>query len=180
MPRLLTGVFTIGLLFLCQVSVSHAGNIFLLLPGVPGESVEKSHPGWIDVRTVSWGHGEGPIGSLSKAAQFRQVAIVKFNDSTSASLALLGATGQPIKEVKLEITRLLGTGPVATSRMKLTNARVASYTASVTEGGDTTEQLTFSFDTITWIHFKFDKGLQLPGSAACWDVVNNKVCVPQF
>ena len=183
MSKVLTGVFMIGLLLLCQVSVSHAGNIFVLLPGIQGDATEPNHIGWIDVKSVSWGHGEAPPGSPIKI-QFGRVSIVKLNDSISASLALLGATGQPIKDVKLEITKVVNEVPVVVSRMKLSNARVASYaTLALSAGNEVNDSIGFSFDTITWINFKVAKvGQQAPapGSAACWDVINNKTCVPQF
>ena len=185
MSKLLTGVFMIGLMLLCQVSVSHALNIqiFMLLPGIQGEVTEPNHIGWINVESVTWGHGEAPPGSPNKI-QFRGVNFIKFNDSTSASLALLGATGQPIKDVKLEITTPAGGSVLGVlSRMKLTNVRVASYVAGAHEGaGHPTDNITFSFDTVTWINFRQNPqtGQMTPGSSACWDVVNNKVCVPQF
>jgi type VI secretion system secreted protein Hcp len=186
MSKLLTGVFAIGLMLIWQVSVSHALpeiRIYMLLPGIQGEATEPNHIGWINVESVNWGHGEAPPGSPNKI-QFKGVYFVKFIDSTSASLALLGATGQLTKDVKLEITTPAGNAvPGVLSRMKLTNARVVSYIAGAHDGpGNPTDNITFSFDTITWINFRQSPttGQMTPGSAACWDVVNNKVCVPQF
>ncbi len=181
MLKPVTTLLATGLLFICQVSASHADNLFLLLGGIQGESKDSQHSGgWNNLESASWGHGEAPPGSPNKI-QFGRVQITKRQDSTSATLALLGATGQPLKDFKLEITRPGGGGsPVVVFRMKLTNARVTSYAAAArTEPA--TESLGFSFDTISWITFKIDQqGQQTPGSSACFDVVNNKTCAPSF
>lgn len=172
-------LFATGLLFICQISVTHAEDLFLLIAGIAGESRDQQHPGWNQVESVSWGHGEAPPGSPSKI-QFGRVQITKLRDSTSAALALLGATGQPIKDIKLEISRSSASAPVVMFRMKLTNARVAAYAAAA-HNGLGTESIGFSFDTITWITFKLDEqGRPTPGSAACFDVVGNKTCAASF
>ena len=182
MLKTVTTLFATGLLFLCQVSISHADNLFLLLGGIQGESKDAQHPGWNYLESARWEHGEAPPGSPSKI-QFGRVQITKQQDSTSATLALLGATGQALKDFKLEITRPTGSNPVAVFRMKLTNARVASYAAAAHSGqsGSATESVSFSFDTITWITFKIDEqGRQTPGSAGCFDLLANKSCTPTF
>lgn len=173
-------LFATGLLFTCQVSVSHADDLFLLIAGIAGESKDQQHPGWNHLKSISWGHGEAPPGSPSKI-QFGRVQIVKLRDTASAALALLGATGQPIKDIKLEITRPgAGGSPVIVFRMKLTNARVTSYAAAA-HNDPATESVSLSFDTISWITFKLDEqGRPSPGSAACFDVVNNKACSVSF
>jgi type VI secretion system secreted protein Hcp len=180
MLKTVTTLFATGLLFLCQVSMSHADNLFLLLGGIQGESKDAQHPGWNNLESASWGHGEAPPGSPSKI-QFGRVQITKLRDTASAPLALLGATGQQIKDIKLEITRPgAGGSPVVVFRMKLTNARVTSYAAAA-HTGPATESVGFSFDTISWITFKIDQqGQQTPGSSACFDVVNNKTCAASF
>lgn len=182
MSKLLTGVFIIGLMLVGQVSVSHAaGDIFILIPGIQGEVPQPPHTGWSQVDSVAWAHGEAPPGSPIKI-QFGRVNITKRFDSTSAALALLGATGQPIKDVKLEIMRTTGGTLAVVFRMKLTNVRVASYAAAIQ---DTltfrTDQIGFSFDTITWITFKLgEQGQSAAGSSACWDVVKNTTCPVGF
>lgn len=172
-------LFATGLLFICQVSVSHADDLFLFIAGIAGESKDQQHPGWNHLKSISWGHGEAPPGFPSKI-QFERVQITKLRDSTSAALALLGATGQPIKDIKLEITKPTGGAPVVVFRMKLTNARVTSY-AVAAQNDPATESVGFGFDTISWITFKLDElGRPSPGSAACFDVVNNKTCAASF
>lgn len=179
MLKTVTALCATGLLFLCQVAISHADNLFLLLGGIQGESKDPQHPGWNNLRSATWGHGEAPPGSPSKI-QFGRVQITKHQDSTSATLALLGATGQALKDFKLEITRPTADTNLVLFWMKLTNARVASYAAAA-HLDPATESVSFSFDTITWITFKIDEqGRLLPGSSACYDVVNNKSCGVSF
>jgi type VI protein secretion system component Hcp len=179
MLRIHTIVFAIGLMLICQVSVSYAENLYLSIPGIQGEATEPNHIGWMVMDTATWGHGEAPPGSPAQI-QFGRVHFTKRSDSTSAALALLGANGQPLKDVKFESVRTSSSALQTTFRMKLTNARVTTYAAS-TNGSMATENLALGFDTITWITFKTNpQGQMVPGSAACWDIVKNVSCVPQY
>lgn len=164
---------------LCQTSMSEAG-ILMQIPGVQGESKVPNHTGWIDLESVNWGHGETPPGTPVKI-QFARVTGTKHSDSVSATLALFGASGQLIKDVKIEFTSSVGDSIVVISRIKLTNARLTTYQASAHDSSLPIESLSFSFDSITWINFKISpQGQQLPGSAACWDLAGNKPCTPTF
>ncbi len=164
-----------------HVEASHAAiDLFLLVPNVPGEANDPAHPGWIPVESAAWNHGEAPPGSPVKI-QFGRVTITKRNDSTSPLLALLAASGQPIKDVKLDVLTA-GSNRLPLLRMKLTNVRVASYATSVLDSaGFGTDSIAFSFETVTWINFKINaQGQSVAGNSACWDVVNNKSCAPAF
>lgn len=164
---------------LCQASISEAG-ILMQIPGVQGESTVPNHAGWIELESVNWGHGETPPGAPVKI-QFARVTGTKQSDSVSATLALFSASGQLIKDVKIEFTTSIGNSIVVTSRIKLTNARLTTYQASAHESSIPIESLSFSFDSITWINFKISpQGQQLPGSAACWDLPGNKPCQASF
>ena len=172
-------VAVVACLVLIQITAGRAA-IYMLIPGIQGESTDKSYSGWIRVESVSWGHGEAPPNSPTKV-QFGRVTVVKTGDSNSAALGLLAATGQVMKDVKLEFTASMQDAQVATSRIKLTNARLVSYSASANQNQRPTEQLAFTFDSITWINFKVSNaGQQSPGTAACWDVALNKTCTPTF
>lgn len=162
----------IGLL-VCQVASAHAA-IFLQIPGMQGEAVEKDHVGWIEVNSLSFGHGEAPPGAPVKV-QFARVNVAKRADSLSAALALLAANGQAIPQLKVEILRSISATPVIMFKMKLTNARVASFSSSAQS--DHTDSIGLSFDTITWISTRIDSaGKPVPGTFACWDLAKNAVC----
>jgi type VI secretion system secreted protein Hcp len=173
-------------LAVCFVVVGHsttshaATDLLLFIPNITGESTDQAHPGWIHIQSATWSHGEAPPGSVAKI-QFGRVTITKRNDSTSPMLALLGASGQLIKDVKLEMLTA-NEASIPLLRMKLTNVRVASYaTALRTADNAGTDSIALSFDTITWINFKITpQGQSVAGSSACWDVVNNKGCAPAF
>lgn len=181
MRKLFTVLSTAGLLLLCQASVSHALEIFVFIDGVQGEVTEPAHPGWSVVQSATWGHSEAPPGSVVKV-QFGRLAVTKVNDSTSAALALAGATGQPFKEVKLEMLTNVGGTKVVTNRLKLAGARIVGYQTSGHDGGSPPiDNISFSFDSITWINFKLDSaGRQSPGSAGCYNLKANTTCTPSF
>lgn len=182
MPKIFTAFSVAGILFLCQLTISHALDVFVLIDGVQGEEMDPLHPGWIRVQNVTWGHGEAPPGSAVKV-QFERFVITKVNDSTSALLAQAAATGQPFKDVKLEMVKTVeGSKKVVVNRIKLVGARVAHYQASAHGGGQIpADSISFSFDKITWINFKLDNlSRQLPGSAGCFDLKANTACPPTF
>jgi type VI secretion system secreted protein Hcp len=181
MSKMVLCILTVWFLLAGHLATSHAAaDLFLLIPNVPGESADQAHAGWIDLQGVTWSHGEAPPGSATKI-QFGRVTMTKRNDSTSAMLALLAASGQPIKDVKLEMLTT-GATRLLLLRLKLTNVRVASYATAVTTAGNAaTDSIALSFDTITWINFKINaQGQSVAGSSACWDVINNKACAPAF
>jgi type VI protein secretion system component Hcp len=181
MSKLITSVLAVWFLLAGHVAASHAAiDMFLLVPNVPGEANDPAHSGWIQVETATWNHGEAPPGSPVKL-QFGRVTIAKRNDSTSPLLALLAASGQPIKDVKLEMLLTGATRPLLL-RLKLTNVRVASYATALRSTDNVgSDSIGLSFDTITWINFKVNaQGQSVAGSSACWDVVNNKSCAPAF
>jgi type VI protein secretion system component Hcp len=164
-----------------QAALAHA-VIYIQIPNIQGEVTEPAHLGWTEAQSLSWSHTEAPPGSPVKV-QFNRVICTKFMDSVSAALALSAADGHLMKDVKVEIVRSNGSGGVVvTSRMKLTNVRLTAYAVSAQSGPQLPmESLSLAFDTMTWINFKLTpQGQAVPGTAACWDVANNKSCTPIF
>jgi type VI protein secretion system component Hcp len=167
---------TIALLA-CHVASGHAA-IYVQIPGMQGEVTESNHIGWIELQSLSYGHNEGPPGSQVKV-QYGRVNMTKLMDGLSAALALLGVTLQTVPQLKVEITRPTAAENPVVFKMKLTGARVTSFTSSAQGGGAAqlpVESIGWSFDSITWINLKRNPQNQLvPGSSACWDV-KNSVC----
>jgi type VI secretion system secreted protein Hcp len=167
-------------LWACEIATSYAA-VYVLIPGISGETTEANHVGWVELQTLQWGHAEGPPGSPARV-QFTKVNATKLLDSVSPALALLAANGQQIKDVKAEIVRTSAGTSTAMFRLKLTNVRLANYAASVQPNQSGAETIGFEFDTISWISFKPNQsgGPPLPGTSGCWDIPANKACPPSF
>ncbi len=86
-------------------TTSAADTMFLLVPNLQGETnAPPTHVGWIQAESVTWGHGEAPPGAPVKI-QIQRLQVVKRSDSTSPALALLAASGQVSKDIKMEFLR---------------------------------------------------------------------------
>ena len=179
MTKLAASVVLVVTMFLGVGSGEAA--IYMLIPNISGETTESTHAGWVELQTLNWGHGEPPPGSAVKV-QFNKVNGTKQLDSVSSALALLAANAQPLKEVKVEVVRTAAGTITVLYRLKLTNARLVNYAASVQSNQIGIETFSLEFDTISWISFKTTAAgtTSTPGTAGCWDVVGNKPCAPSF
>ena len=167
-------------LWASEIAASYAA-VYVLIPGIPGETTEVNHVGWVELQTLNWGHGEAPPGSPVRV-QFNKVTVTKQLDSVSPALAALAANGQQLRDVKAEIVRPTGAGTtIVTFRLKLTNVRLTTYAGSVSSNQIGVDTFGFEFDTISWISFNTNKtGTAVPGTSGCWDIPANKACLPSF
>jgi hypothetical protein len=160
-----------------HVATGHAA-IYVQIPGMQGDVTESNHVGWIELQSLSFGHGEPPPGATVKV-QFGRVNMTKTMEGLSAALALLGVTMQAVPQLKIEITKpTAGTAPVV-FKMKLTGARVTSFASSAqgSAQGQTLDSLGWSFETITWISLRLNQqGQVVPGTSACVDLAKNSPC----
>ncbi len=159
----------------CHVASGHAA-IYVQIPGMQGDVTESNHVGWIELQSLSFGHGEPPPGATVKV-QFGRINMTKNMDSNSAALASLGATLQAIPQLKVEVTRSSGASNPVIFKMKLTGARLTSFASSTQPLLPPVENIGWSFDTITWISLKLNQqGQVVPGTSACVDLSKNSPC----
>lgn len=147
----ITAVFAIGLL---TPSASAASvDYFLKIDGVPGESTDDKHKGWIDIESFSWGASQssatgGGGGGAGK------VSISDFSFTTSASKASPKlfehvVTGKHIRDVTLQ---LCVAGEERESQcyleIMLSDVLVSSYQSQGSSGEQPTEQISLNFSKI--------------------------------
>jgi len=99
---------------LMATTATAAVDMFLKLDGVDGESVDKKHPGTIEVESFSWGMEKaassgGGGGGAGLPATFSDFTIHKLLDKSSPVLMLACATGQHIKSAQLYVRKAGGT-----------------------------------------------------------------------
>jgi type VI secretion system secreted protein Hcp len=108
-----------------------AGDAFLKLDGVTGESNDSKHKGEIDVEVFSFGVVQtgtsafGGGGGAGKAA-FENFSVTKRADKSSPILMLKCATGEHIKSAVLTV-RKAGGQQVEYYKIKFTDLLVSSF-----------------------------------------------------
>jgi type VI protein secretion system component Hcp len=142
------GVFAAILVCLLLVVVSSqamaAYEFYMQIRGVPGESVEPKHPGWISV--LSWGSYPLPMPTTQSGGAGPGLFSVKHYGGTKISPLLLNLllmnTAFDMKFDIVEGTRTL--------HYTLSGCRLTSYTATRTTNPRPIEELTFVFNSRRW------------------------------
>lgn len=160
---------------------------FLKIDGIPGESTDAEHKGWIEVFDFSNGITQPAStvastagGGTTGRASFDQLSISKFIDSSTPRLSAACSDGRHIKEVILELYRDGGSKPVKYMEYKITNCIISSVQV---EGGQNqpvlpVEDVSFSFGRIELAYIQQDRtsGRTLGMIAAGWDLERNRRC----
>jgi type VI secretion system secreted protein Hcp len=137
-------------------------DAFLKIDGIPGESSDEAHKGWIEVLGYSLSITQPTdvaTGAATGRCQFSALSIQKVVDKASTLLARAICGNQIIKEVKLELCR-------ATAKKDkyleytLSNGRVNGIHAGKNpqvNGGLPIEAISFGFSRIAWTYFQTDQ-----------------------
>jgi len=140
-----------------------AFDAYLKIEGIPGESKDERHADWIQIKTYSIGvnqisteagdAGGGPAGR----ADFHELEITKDIDIASPALSQACSKGTHIKEVKLELWRAGGDGPVKFMEYKLDQCTVVSVRSSGSSSLQAplpVETVTFNYAQIVWTYIQ--------------------------
>jgi type VI secretion system secreted protein Hcp len=119
-----------------------AFRTFLLVPGIPGESVDADHRDWIDILSMS----QGAV-STKKSVACSDLSVMKYLDRSGPPLWAAAAMGQAFAEVRLEVVRE-GDMPMVVYDVRLTNARVTSISTSGSSELPV-ESVSFSYQSLT-------------------------------
>jgi type VI secretion system secreted protein Hcp len=156
-----------------------AVDIFMLIKGVKGESVDKVHKGQIDVLAWSWGvsnSGTFHIGGGGGAgkANVQDLSFTKYVDTSSADLQLACMNGKHFPEAKL-IVRKAGEKPLEYILVTLTNVLVTSVSTGGSGGEDRlTENVTLNFSKMQFEYkVQDEKGTGKDGGQYTWDIAAN-------
>jgi len=120
-----------------QVAVA-AVEIFLDIPGIPGESLDATYAGKIDV--LSWGQS---ASNVNTGPVLLPLTVSKYTDIASPLLTRYVLEGTSIPEMRV-IVRSIGPNPLEYLIVKLCNANVIS----IKTGGSATD--TRLMETVTF------------------------------
>jgi len=159
-----------------------AGDCFLKIDGIPGESTDDKHKEWIEVLSYSSGVSQMSAGDRSTGGaaaggrcNHQDFSIVKELDKTSPTIDLFCCNGNHIKKVAVELCRATGD---KTKYMEYLMEDVIISSVSVGGGGGglPTESVTFNYGKITWNYIQTDHETGAPKGniQKYWDLIHNK------
>ena len=159
-----------ALVLYATMAVSADAAIFLRIDGVPGESDDPDHPGWIELHSVH--HGLSPQSLRGSSLQGHLLAN-KRPDNASPRLAEAVASGRIFPEAVLEFTRMEG-GRLRYFQVTLHDVSAAHFWSDLRVEGVSVELVTLFFNRVEWTYLETDgEGRSLANHKMHWDFVRN-------
>ena len=158
-----------------------AGDCFLNIDGVPGESTDEGHVDWIELMSFSHGvsqtaGGDRSTGGAATAGRcdVQDMSITKQLDKASPTLNLFCCQGKHIKTVDIELCRATG-NKEKYMEYKMEDVIISSVSIGG-GGGVPTESATFNCGKITWNYIQTDhKTGEAKGNVEkYWSLIDNK------
>jgi type VI secretion system secreted protein Hcp len=133
-----------------------AGDIFLKLEGIQGESTDSAHADEIEL--VSWGWDVNqPMGERSTGgsattgkANHGDLIVTKYYDSSSPDLALKVCTGGTIPEAILTQRQADADGPIEAIKFSLNDVVISNVSNSGNGAETPLETVSLNYGRITW------------------------------
>jgi type VI secretion system secreted protein Hcp len=159
-----------------------AGDCFLKIDGIPGESTDEKHKEWIEVMSYSHGvsqmaGGDRSTGGAATSGRcsHQDFSIVKALDKASPTLDLFCCQGKHIPNVVVELCRATG-NKEKYMEYKMTDVIVSSVSVGGGGGGLPTESVTFNYGKITWNYIQTDHktGAAKGNVEKFWSLIDNK------
>jgi type VI secretion system secreted protein Hcp len=147
-----------------QGGSSVAGNdgAFLFLMGVPGESSENSHEGWIDILSFNYSikaphfQAQAQGEASAERSDLGDLVVIKSLDRSSPQIYLLASNGRMIPEARLEI---LSNG-IMVMQYLLKDVRIRSVQVlgrGANNGQKPLEGVALSYSKIQWSYTPQDE-----------------------
>lgn len=155
---------------------------FLQVEGIPGDSTDENHQGWIEIDSFSFGVHQTIAGTPSSGSgrttqgcDHRDFSITKHIDKATPKLALFCCTGEHIPAITLQVCRGGGDKPKY-MEYKIKDVIISSMTCGGTGESDVipTETVSLNFARIEWIHYDTDGTTVADG----WDLATNTPITP--
>ncbi len=134
-----------------------AGDMFIKIDGIKGESADDKHKDEIDVLSWSWGASQSgtmhiATGGGSGKASFQDLSFTKYVDVASPMLLKACSLGDHIKEAVVTVRKAGGKDPLEYIKITLNDCLISSISTGGSGGEDRlTENLTMNFGK-----FKFE------------------------
>jgi type VI secretion system secreted protein Hcp len=159
-----------------------AGDCFLKIDGIPGESTDDKHKDWIEVMSYSsgvsqMGSGDRSTGGAATGGRcdHQDFSIVKALDKASPTLDSKCCDGSHIKKVAFELCLATGNKEKYMEYI-MEDVIVSSVSVGGGGGGLPTESVTFNYGKITWNYIQTDHQTgEVKGNVEkYWSLIQNK------
>lgn len=157
-----------------------AGDTFLKIDGIKGESMDNTHKDEVDI--TNWNFGltqsgtthEGP-GAGGGKVNFSDMTISKKCDISTPAIIKNCCSGKHIKEATLTVRKAGGDAPVEYYVVKMTDLIVSSYSTGGMDGMDRFEEtITLNFRQVEITYTPQDStGSGAGAASAGWDIAAN-------
>ena len=150
---LAVAIATFGSLFVVN-STQAANDIYIAMPPIEGEAIDKGHERWIKVFSVNFQVSQSAgthiaSGGTAGKAEFGDLEFVKQIDKASVHLNMHCASGRLIDQVIVECVN--ATTKVVYLRIKLEKVMVSAVRTGLQSAeGQATEQVSLNYGKITW------------------------------
>jgi type VI protein secretion system component Hcp len=138
-------VAAIAFCLIAPTFASAADQMFMLVPGIPGSSLVRSHIAWIELSSFS-GSASGPVSSVQvqSLTQPCQISVMKQLDIAGPRLWAATVTGHVFDTVEIQVVASLGTNTFVIYDVLLTTVQIVSIADSgAASGGTPTESVSF-------------------------------------
>ncbi|MGK0309735.1 MAG: type VI secretion system secreted protein Hcp [Lentimonas sp.] len=140
-----------------------AGNIYLFLDGIPGESLATAFENWIDIASFSVGNAmevdqearTGSGGGTSGAADPEDFSFDKKMDVATPVLLTCCATGAIIPRGRLVQCNIVNELRVPVSDYAIGDSIITSVSLSGSGGAIPDESLTLAYGSIIWQYYLY-------------------------
>jgi type VI secretion system secreted protein Hcp len=160
-----------------------AGDMFLKIQTIDGESTDAAHKDWIEISSFSWGltqktSGSGSSGGARSAerADHSDFNVMKTMDKATPKIALALLKGEHIPEVIVSLHRAVG-DKQKYMEYKMSDVMISSYQESGASGASALpmESLSFNYGKIECIYTCTDHKTGKPAGdvKSTWDVTKN-------
>ncbi len=164
-----------------------AGDMYMEIDGIKGESTDKDHSGWFEITSYSFAANQPAAAtrSTSGGATVERVylsdfTITKSMDIGTPSLALACCTGRALKKITISCWRSDTTGekptPVEYIKYVLSDAIITNYSVTGGAGDIPSESISFNYAKITWNYLpqKEGGGGKEGNKESGWDLFKNE------
>jgi len=162
---------------LVALPASAALNMFLDIPGAPGESTDPVHASQIDVLAWSWGmsNSGSAVGGVGGTGKFsaQDVSFTKYVDKASPLIMLHCANGSHFATATLYVLKA-GATPNDYIKIILTDVLVTSVSTGGSGGEDKlTENVTLNFSKVEFDYSVITNGKAGVPNPFKWDIGAN-------